>query len=62
MIEHSPFAYLSFLVYITDKKVYDCTGLEKHVKELYDSKDTDFMPKTSISMEGLEVAEEEEED
>jgi len=62
MIEHSPFAYLSFLVYISDKKVYDCTGLEKHVKELYDSKDTDFMPKTSISMEGLEVEEEEEED
>ena len=64
MIEHSPFAYLSFLVYITDKKVYDCTGLEKHVKELYDSKDTDFMPKTSIYMEGKvpNSGEEEEED
>ena len=51
LLEHSPFAYLSFLVYISDKKVSDCSGLEKHVKELYDSKSSEFMPKTSISIQ-----------
>ena len=51
MREHSVFAYLSFLVYINDKKVYECSGLEKHVKECFNFTNTSFMPKTSIQME-----------
>jgi len=51
MREHSVFAYLSFLVYINDKKVYECSGLEKHVKECFTYTNTSFMPKTSIQME-----------
>jgi hypothetical protein len=50
MCEHSIFAYLSFLVYITDKKIYDCSGLEKHVKECFEKVDASFMPDTSLAM------------
>ena len=52
MREHSVFAYLSFLIYIGEKKVYNCSGLEKHCKECFDRMDTSFMPKSSILMEG----------
>jgi len=51
MCEHSAFAYLSFLVYICEKKTYDCCGLEKHVKERLEKNDASFMPSTSLAME-----------
>ena len=50
MCEHSVFAYLSFLVYIIEKKMYDCSGLEKHVKECFEKIDATFMPDTSLAM------------
>ena len=50
MCEHSPFAYLSFFIYITEKKMYDCSGIEKHVKERFQKSDSSFMPTTSIAM------------
>jgi len=51
MREHSLFAYLSFLIYLDEKKIYDCSGLEKHCKECFIKKDTTFMPTTSLQME-----------
>ena len=50
MCEHSPFAYLSFFIYITEKKMYDCSGIEKHVKERFLKSDSSFMPTNSIAM------------
>lgn len=44
---HSPFAYLSFLVYLQKLDVADCSGLEKYVKEMVASKDTGYFPSTS---------------
>ena len=51
MREHSLFSYLSFMIYLDEKKIYDCSGLEKHCKECFAKKDTTFMPKTSLQME-----------
>jgi inositol 1,4,5-triphosphate receptor type 1/inositol 1,4,5-triphosphate receptor type 3 len=50
MCEHSAFAYLSFMVYIWEKKTYDCCGLEKHVKERLEKNDASFMPATSLAI------------
>jgi hypothetical protein len=50
MREHSLFAYLSFLIYLDEKIIYDCSGLEKHCKECFMKKDTTFMPTTSLQM------------
>jgi len=33
MVEHSPFAYLAFIIYVKEKKIENCTGAEKYVKE-----------------------------
>jgi len=62
MCEHSLFAYLSFLVYITDKKIYDCSGLEKHVKECFEKVDASFMPDTSLAMVEAEGKQEQAEE
>ena len=45
--EHSPYAYLSFLVYLLDKDVADCSGVEKWAKEKLGKVDTTFLPCTS---------------
>jgi hypothetical protein len=47
MSEHSPFAYLAFLVYINDKDIYDCNGLEKFVKECWEIGSAEFLPDDS---------------
>lgn len=52
MVEHSPYAYVSFLVYLHEKKIYDCTGLEKHVKECLAQSNYAFMPQSSIRIQG----------
>ena len=44
MIEHNPFAYLAFIIYIKQKPVEDCSGLEKFVKECYERNDITFFP------------------
>jgi hypothetical protein len=44
---HSPFAYLSFLVYLQKLDIADCSGLEKYVKEMVANKDTGYFPSTS---------------
>jgi hypothetical protein len=45
--EHSPYAYLSFLVYLLDKDKADCSGVEKFAKEKLEKIDTTFLPSTS---------------
>ena len=45
--EHSPYAYLSFLVYLLDKNTADCSGVEKFAKEKLVKIDTTFLPSTS---------------
>jgi hypothetical protein len=47
MFEHSPFAYLSFLVYIQDRSWSDCNGIEYYVKRCLASGSTSFFPTTS---------------
>jgi hypothetical protein len=49
MVEHQPFAYLSFVIYVQEKEQTDCTGLEKYVKEELASNQNGFMPKPSYS-------------
>lgn len=53
---HSPFAYLSFLVYLQKLDIADCSGLEKYVKEMVANKDTGYFPSTSkmIGSQGVE--------
>ena len=45
--EHSPYAYLSFLVYLLDMDTADCSGVEKFAKEKLLKVDTTFLPSTS---------------
>lgn len=47
MFEHSPFAYLSFLVYIEDKTLSQCSGIEFYVKKCLETGSTKFFPNTS---------------
>jgi len=47
MIEHSPLAYLAFLVYLIETPIVDCTGIEKYVKEKSQRRDATFMPTSS---------------
>jgi hypothetical protein len=44
MKRHSPFAYLSFIAYIKEKNVNDCTGLEKYVWQQISENKTNFFP------------------
>jgi hypothetical protein len=44
MDKHSVFAYLAFIVYISEKKEEDCNGLEKSVKNQISSRKVDFVP------------------
>lgn len=44
MKRHSPFAYLSFIVYVQDKTINDCTGLEKYVLQQIRENKTGFFP------------------
>jgi hypothetical protein len=44
MTKHSVFAYLAFIVYVSDKNEEDCSGLEKHVKNDIEQKDVSFFP------------------
>lgn len=48
MIEHSPLAYLSFLVYLIETPIVDCAGIEKYVKEKFQRRDATFMPTSSF--------------
>ena len=45
--EHSPFAYVAFLVYLMDKPEDQCSGLEQYVKVLYSADNYSFMPTSS---------------
>ena len=47
MVEHSPLAYLAFLVYLLEMPTVDCSGIEKYVKEKFEKRDYTFMPSTS---------------
>ena len=47
MVEHSPFAYLSFIIYLKGKKLNDCSGLEKFVKERIERRIIDFFPNST---------------
>lgn len=51
MNEHSIYAYFSFVVYIMDKDMYECNGIEKHVKECINENRTDFLPMNSKFLE-----------
>jgi hypothetical protein len=44
MNKHSVFAYLAFIVYISEKNEEDCNGLEKSVKTQIDAKTVGFFP------------------
>jgi hypothetical protein len=50
--EHSPYAYLAFFIYLNEKKIDECTGLEKYVKDMYMKQDYTFMPTTSKTLLG----------
>jgi len=47
LCEHSPFAYLAFLIYIKEMPIVDCAGIEKYTKEKLEKKDSSFMPMSS---------------
>mmetsp|Transcript_870 Transcript_870/g.2092 ORF Transcript_870/g.2092 Transcript_870/m.2092 type:complete len:2430 (-) Transcript_870:30-7319(-) len=47
MKEHSIYSYFAFFVYIMDKDIYECNGIEKHVKECIAKNSTEFLPRTS---------------
>ena len=47
MVEHSPLAYLAFLVYLLEMPTVDCSGIEKYAKEKFEKRDYTFMPATS---------------
>lgn len=44
--EHSPFAYLAFLIYLDNKPEIECNGIEKYVKEKKSRMDHTFVPNT----------------
>ena len=44
MNEHSPFAYLAFIIYCSEKDIVECSGLEKYVKECLEKVDVSFFP------------------
>jgi len=44
MNRHSVYAYLAFIVYISEKKEEDCNGLEKFVKAEINAKKVSFFP------------------
>ena len=43
-LEHNVYHYLDFLIYISEKNVNDCNGIEKYVKELVNKKSIEFIP------------------
>jgi len=43
-LEHNVYHYLDFFIYINQKNINDCNGIEKYVKELVDKKSIDFLP------------------
>ena len=55
MVEHSPFAYLAFIIYLKEKKIVDCTGLEKYVKECLDHNSISFFPNTTIKLQDIDL-------
>jgi hypothetical protein len=59
-LEHNLYSYLAFIVYIRRKKLEDCTGAEKHAKLRALVNDVGFIPRTSISLEAMEDAQEAE--
>ena len=44
MAEHNPFAYLAFIIYVKEKPINDCSGLEKFVMECLENNDISFFP------------------
>jgi len=44
--EHSPFAYLAFLIYLDNKPEIECNGIEKYVQEKKRRLDHTFVPNT----------------
>lgn len=49
-IEHSPYAALAFLIYLTDKPLADCSGVEKYAKLKLAKTNIGFLPNTSRLM------------
>ncbi|CAG9333740.1 unnamed protein product [Blepharisma stoltei] len=48
--EHNGYSYMSFLIYINNKDLKDCSGAEKYVKEMIKRKEVSFFPSTSLSL------------
>lgn len=42
--EHNAFAYMYYIFYLQEKKMSDCDGLEKFVKEKINNKSVEFFP------------------
>lgn len=53
-LDHSLHSYLAFLVYIRQKMISDCNGVEKYIKEKIAQNNVEFFPRTSISLEKFE--------
>ena len=51
MAEHSPFAYLAFIIYLKEKDIVECTGLEKFVRECLENNDISFFPNTTKDLQ-----------
>lgn len=49
-IEHSPYACLAFFIYLTDKPLADCSGVEKYAKLKLALTNIGFLPNTSRLM------------
>ena len=47
LYEHSLFAYVAYVIYVSHKEKRHCTGLELYVKQLASKSDPDFFPTTS---------------
>lgn len=50
MAQHNPFSYLAFIIYIKQKDIEDCSGLEKFVKECLAKNDIGFFPNTTEAL------------
>ena len=50
-MEHNVHSYLNFIVFVRNKRVNECNGVEKYVKSCIDNNDAKFLPKWAICLE-----------
>lgn len=43
-LEHNVYHYLDFLIYIKEKDINNCNGIEKYVKETVSKRNIEFLP------------------